>query len=136
MASKLYFHAASSILANLPTTEQSTLTADTVKADALTVNRTMDTFIGTTQATLTIASTGDTNAHNYYFSRFISNPLNQSGVAANTWSYNFAAYESNAAANFPCSGTSTVYVNCYVWRPSNQSKVGTILDGASVSGYV
>ena len=45
---RLYFHAASNPLSNLPTTEQSSLTSDKV-VDAVTVNRTMDKTIGTSQ---------------------------------------------------------------------------------------
>jgi hypothetical protein len=90
----------------------------------------MNVTIGTSQTSLANSSTPDTGAHNYYVARWVSPVLNQTSVAANTWTYNFASAESNANANFPCSGTNQpVRVNCYVWKPSNGTKYGTILDG-------
>ena len=133
---KLYFHAAlETVLTNLPTTEQSTLTAND-NWDAQKVNRTMDTTIGTAQTSLTNASLALATLQNYYVTKFISKKLNQTSISANTWNYKFAAQESNANANFPCTGTAqVVYVNCYVWRTSNGTKVGTILDGNTVNNF-
>lgn len=127
---RLYFHAASSTVSGtLPTTEQSSLTSNK-DVDAQTVNRSMSTTIGSSVATLTLTSNGTTSAQNYYFSKFISAPINQTSIAANTWTYAFATRESGATANFPVSGSGqVVYINVYVWRPSNGTKVGTILDG-------
>lgn len=94
----------------------------------------MDTTIGTSQTSVVITSVADTNSHNYYFTRFASQPLYQSSLAANTWTYNFATKESNGLANFPeTSNNKSVRVTCYVWRPSNSSLVGWILDGNSAA---
>jgi len=136
MATKLYFHSASSdATGTLPSSAQSSLLFDQ-NVDAQSVNRSMDTNIGVSQSSLSLTSSGGTTLKNYYFTKFISDPLNQTSIAANTWSYNFAASETGATANFPCSGTNVVYVCLYVWRPSTGTKIATILDGNSVSGYV
>lgn len=131
---KLYFHAASSGLSGLPTTEQSTLTAN-FNADALSTNRSMDTTIGVSQTSTSIVSSS-TAAQNMYFCRFVSPTLNQTSIAANTWTYNFAAGCPGTADNFPTSAFSggTVYACCYVWRTSTQTKIGTIRDGITAGG--
>lgn len=95
----------------------------------------MSINVGTSQTSIQITTAANTATHNYYFTKFVSDPLNQSGVAANTWTYNFAANEASPNANFPVASTGSVYVNCYVWRPSTGALVGTILDGNSVTGY-
>jgi uncharacterized protein (UPF0147 family) len=134
MATTLYFHAASNGLANLPTDEQSTLTPDANKSDAVTVNRSMNPTVGASPVFLGITSTADTGAHNYYFGRFVSEPLvSVTSISANTWTYKFAASSANASGNFPCSSTNkAVNVTCYVWRPGT-GKLGNILDGASAA---
>ena len=133
MATKLYFHAATNPLSNLPTTEQSSLTSNKV-VDAVTVNRLMDTNIGTTPASLVLTSNNTSSAQNYYFTKFVSPPLYQSAISANTWTYAFAAKESSTSANFPVTtNNKAVWVNVYVWRPSNSSKVGTIRDGTTTA---
>lgn len=129
MATKLYFHAASSPLTNLPTTEQSSLTS-AKNVDAQTVNRTMGTSIGAAQTSIALSSLANTSANSYYFTKFVSDPLESTSIAANTWDYAYAVKENNINANFPCTGANQVVrINVYVWRPSNQSVVGTILDG-------
>lgn len=137
MATKLYFHASNSSYSNLPTDEQSSLTPDSNRFDNEdgTENRLMDTTIGTSQTSLVNTSTNDTNAHNYYIARWVSKKLNQTSIAANTWNYKFAAQEQNANANFPRNGAGVLHINCYVWRTSNGTKVGTILDGNSSSNF-
>lgn len=90
----------------------------------------MNTSIGTAQTSITNTTTASTSPLSSYFTRFVSLPINQSGIAANTWNYAYAANEPNANANFPCSGANQVVaINVYVWRPSTNSIVGTILDG-------
>lgn len=94
----------------------------------------MTTTIGSSQATLTDNAFGNSTPHSYYYTRFVSAPLDQASISANTWSYNFAASEDGTGQavrnNFPVDGTNkVVYVNCYVWRPSTQTKIGTVLDG-------
>lgn len=133
---KLYFHAASNTLANLPSTEQSVLTSDD-DADAQTVNRIMDTTKGASETSIANTSININTLKKYYFTKFVTWGLSGiSSIAAGTWIYSFAARESNASANFPAgAANSAVYVNCYVWRPSTQSIVGTILDGNSAAVY-
>jgi len=134
VATKLYLHAASStVTGTLPTSEQSTLTADAnlFTGEDGTANRLMNTTIGVSQANLTNTSTADTNAHNYYIARWVSPLLYQGSISANTYTVEYAAKEANAAANFPRSSTGVMYVNCYIWKPSDGTKVGTILDGNS-----
>lgn len=135
-STRLYFHAAtSSVSGTLPSTEQSTLTAaDNFEANQAT-NRVMDTTIGTAQTSLANASLAQTSATDYYIARWVSPLINQTSLQANTWTYNFAAQESNTQANFPVSGSTNCYVNCYVWKPSNGTKYGTILDGNTGTGF-
>ena len=132
MATKLYLHSASSsVTGTLPTDEQSSLTPDANDFEgSRTTNRLMNTTIGVSQANLTNTSTGDTSSHNYYITRFVSPLIYQGAISANTWTFEYGAKESNAAANFPVSGTGVAgRVNCYIWKPSDGTKVGTILDG-------
>src|SRR6187200_2834516 len=90
----------------------------------------MNTTVGVSQANLTNTSTADTSSHNYYITRFVSPLIYQGSISANTYTLEYGAKESNAAANFPVSGTGVAgRVNCYVWKPSNGTKYGTILDG-------
>ena len=134
MATKFYLHATTSGLPSgtLPTDEQSSLTPDANDFEgSRTTNRLMNTTIGVSQANLTNTSTADTNAHNYYVTRFVSPVLWQGNISAQTWTVEYAAKEANAAANFPRNGAGVMYVNCYIWKPSDGTKVGTILDGNS-----
>ena len=130
MATKLYFHAAlAEGPGTYPSAEQSSLTS-AKDVDAQTVCHAMDITIGTTQTSIVLSSLANTSTNSYYFTKFISPPINQSGIAANTWNYAYATNENNINANFPCTGANQVVaINVYVWRPSTNSKVGTILDG-------
>ena len=91
----------------------------------------MDTTIsGVAQTSVSRVGTMAVTSRNYYVTTFVSNPINQTGIAANTWTYAFSASESSTSCNFPCAATNqAVRVNCFVWRPSTGAKVGTILDG-------
>jgi hypothetical protein len=125
---RFYLHAALNDLTDLPTSEQSSLALD-ANADPITTNRLMDLDPGTGQIGLT-ANTIDINPRNYYFTRFVSPRIFQSSISANTWTYNFAAEQEHSSVNFPVSGTDkSVYVSLYVWRPSTQTKIGTIAEG-------
>lgn len=135
MATKLYFHnATSTVSGTLPSTNQSVLTFNKL-SDAVTVNRSMNTTIGTSQVSKAIATDVGTQQQNLYYARFISMPLGTQTISANTWDYNFAAQTNNLNANFPVNTSGPVYINCYVWRPSTGAKVGTILEGDSVSDF-
>jgi hypothetical protein len=137
MATKLYFHEAiSTVSGTLPAAEQSSLTI-TESAEAQTVNRTMNITIGTSEANKAI-TVNVTGARVTYFTRFVSLPLNQTSIAANTWDYSFAAQQNSTALNFPTpsgAANQTVRIMCYVWRPSNGTKIGNILDGTSVANF-
>lgn len=133
---KLYFHEATSILAGtLPSTVQSSLGTPNLLIDAATVNRSMDTAIGTSQTFKGGASPGINGLNKVYFTRFCSRPLAMTSIASDTWNFAFADQEGNAAQNFPCSGTAAVSVTVYVWRPSTGTKVGNILDGNSNADF-
>ena len=133
----MYFHAAASTVSGtLPSTEQSVLTS-TTNGDAQSVNRSMNTTIGTGQTSILIVSDNTTSNQNFYFTKFVSPPLNQTNVTAQTWTYNFAAEEELSSNQFPVSGSSDeLYINIYVWRPSTGAKVGTIFDEPTDSGVV
>jgi hypothetical protein len=131
LATRLYFHSTNSALSNLPTTDQSSLTNDKI-VDALTVNRSMNTTIGTAQTSLALSSNNTTSIQRYYYTRFVSDSLNGiSSISANTWTYNFAAQQSSTFARFPAGVNGPVRVTCYVWRPSSSTKIADILDGNS-----
>lgn len=131
MVTRFYLHNATNGTLNLPTAEQSTLTADTNVEGSQTTNRLMNTTIGTGMVGLVTSIASGTNE--YYYTRFVSSPIFQTSLAANTWTYNFATHQNQTAANFPVSGNDQpVRVNCYVWRPGT-GKIGTILDGNTAS---
>ena len=139
MATRLYLHdAASSISGTLPSTEQSTKTA-VFNFEAQTNNRSMSTTIGTTQASKTFVNTTTRAANNTcYVTKFISPGLNQTSIAANTWTWNFACKNSNTTPcdDYPVPDTGTTVPICvYVWRPSTGAKVSNIFDGNTATGY-
>lgn len=139
MVTRFYFHnALSTVSGTLPTGEQSTKTAF-FNFDTTTNNRSMSTAIGTAQASLTHVNTTQSQANNTcYVTRFVSTPINQTSIAANTWTYNFACKLSvtTNTDDFPTNDTAPKFVPlcCYVWRPSTGTKVGNILDGNSATG--
>ena len=129
MVTRLYFHAATSLLSNLPTTEQSSLTSDK-NVDAQSVNRTMDAVLSATaQTSVVLTSNATVSLQRYYFTRFVSQPLSGiTSITAQTWTYNFAFMSNNTLANFPVATFGVVRIMAYVWRPGT-GKVGDILDG-------
>ena len=96
-------------------------------------NRVMNTTIGTSQTSLANSSLAFTAQKIYYCARFVSPLLGQSSIAANTWTYSFAAQQSSASARFPVNTGNPAYLNIYVWRTSTQAIVGTICDGATAN---
>jgi hypothetical protein len=134
----LYFHAATSTVGGtLPSASQSGLTFTGSGGDAQTVNRSMSPVIGTSQTSIAKTSAASTSASSYYFTKFISPPLEAQTIAGATWTFQFAAEENNAAANFPVAAASSALPNvcCYVWRPSTGAVVNNILLGASTATY-
>jgi hypothetical protein len=141
MATRLYIHAAEYKLPGLPTAEQSVLTSKygsetDFEADQA-MNRTMTTTIGAMQTSISNTSRASNGVVHYYIGRWASPALHQmASVAANTWTLNFAASQSNLAANFPVKDTNkAVYVNVYVWRPTTLTKVGVVRDGTTNLDY-
>lgn len=132
MATKLYLHAATSLQSGtLPTTKQTSQTIATT-IDAYTAKRTMDTNIGTSQADII---TNQSNSGTYWVTRFISPPLNQTSIAANTWTYGFACWCDSTTPLFPGDSNNSYKIRSalYVWRPSTGAKIATIFDGLSAS---
>lgn len=140
MATRLYLHQAlSGVTGTLPTTEQSTKTS-AFNYEAQTNNRSMNTTIGTAQQTvpMTTVATPTTTDLTCLVTKFISLPLNQTSVAANTWTYNFAVKVSSTTVvrDHPSNATNDrIPACCYVWRPSTGAKVGNIIDGTTAAQY-
>jgi hypothetical protein len=143
MATRLYLHVDSSTEAGtLPTTEQSSRTA-VFNFDAQTVNRLMDTNIGTAQTSVTHQVTTNYGINTLgYVTKFISPELNQTSIAANTWRYNFACKHSSLSVvdDYPitddsASPSNNLPITVYVWRPGTGVKIGNIFD-STVAGYV
>lgn len=128
---KLYFHnATSGVSGTLPSSIQAALGASTFSSDAATVNRSMNTTIGTSQVIKSITATS--GAQKMYFTRFVSDVLtNNTTISANTWNYAIAFREALLTTNWPISGTGNSNMTVYVWRPSNGTKIGTILDSST-----
>jgi hypothetical protein len=132
---KLYFHAASSTdTGTLPSSVQSALGTPADIADAASVNRSMDTNIGSSQATLSV-SVPTHSSTVVYITRFCSPPMDITSLASDTWNYTFATGLSSgtqSSAKWPCSGSNQkINITLYVWRPSNGIKIATVLDGSS-----
>ncbi len=137
MTTRLYLHSPdSTVVGTLPTTEQSSRTA-ALNFDAQTVNRSMNTTVGVGQVQLFRNSSNANNAF-VYITKFVSDTLNMTSVAANTWTYNFAfkiANTNNQTApifdngSIPTAEFDTMPATCYVWRPGTGAKVGDIFDG-------
>jgi hypothetical protein len=134
LTTKLYLHAADQTSSGtLPQVlSTGTWAANHITgADAVTKNRSMNTTIGISQATIAGTSTADTAAHSYYFAKWCSPPLNQTSVAANTWTFNIGAATSNASGAFGSGISATMYV----WRPSNSTKIGDLHTFGTGTGF-
>jgi hypothetical protein len=101
----------------------------------------MDTTIGTGQTSVSfISTTSDATNKDFYVARWVSPELDQTSIAANTWTWNYAVKASNVSnpgvEDYPGNTTDDrVPMNCYVWRPSDGTKVGTIRDGLTNDEY-
>lgn len=93
----------------------------------------MNTTIGSGQTSVTAVGGSAASNQTIYITRFVSEPIYQTSISANTWSLSVAFQEESTAQNFPVSGNNAALrINCYVWRPGG-SKVGTILDGTTTA---
>lgn len=127
----MFLHqATSSVSGTLPNSEQSAKAIE-FNYDLQSVNRSMNITIGTSQVQLDFISNAVRSDAFGYVSKWISPNLNQSGLAANTWRWNFAAKISAGAPinAYPTpSANDRVPICVYVWRPSTGAKVGDIFD--------
>jgi hypothetical protein len=132
---KLYFRDTLNGGAGLPTNKQSSLTVDN-NGDAVTVNRKLDTVIGSSQISKNCATNASSSTQVSRFTRFVSPVLGVTSIAANTWNYAFAVAEDNVNANFPTSTQNgrDIWVNVFVWNTTNSTKVGDIIDGLGGAG--
>lgn len=132
---KLYLHnALSSVTGTLPSTIQCALGAPNVSVDAASVNRLMDTSVGSSQ-TSKAASISVTNSK-VYFTRFCTPTMTNTSLSADTWTFSFATMQSSVSLYFPYNTTgNATYICLYVWNPSNGTKVATILDANSGSSH-
>lgn len=127
---KLYFHAEGNpnTSGTFPTTEQSSTTANYTWDSSL---RFMDTNIGKGQSVLKDISDGMAGTTQRIFIGFFSSPplnTNQTiGGSGTTLTLSTAAYQ-NLSASFWAKS-----LNVYIWRPSTNTKVGTIIDSAATS---
>lgn len=134
---RLYFHnAVSGITGTLPNAEQSAKTS-AANFESPANNRSMDSTIGTAQTSLSFVNTSTRSNATIYVTKFISPNLNQTSIAANTWTWNFAAQNTNTVLDdFPTySSNDRVPMCCYVWRPSTGAKVSNIFDGDASNTY-
>lgn len=130
MATKLYFHNASNALSgSFPSGEQSSRTP-TWSATGATTLRTMNTSIGTGQQSLAGSSVATISTQDAFMGFFCSETLSgPQTVGGGTLILNAAEEESNGNANFWIDA-----INIYVWRPSNGTKVGTVVDAIDLGG--
>src|SRR3989304_4417880 len=135
MATILYFHNATDTTANLPSTEQSSATADDDFEGSKTTNRKMDLFTGTAQVAMTNTSIANTARNAYYVTRWVSPRLNETHITVSSYQLNIAAAESSKSAKFPWGCVTSYYMACslYVWRISSGTKIGTIYDSSPTS---
>lgn len=111
----------------MPSAEQSTVTA-AHNIVAQTTNKSMNTTIGTGQVTVSANLSISTTVQTVYVTRFISDVLGQTSIAANTWTINQAYQRPGNNINWPNNPVQSVI---YVWRPSTGAKVSNIIDSSS-----
>lgn len=133
MATKFYFHAAASPTygGTLPSTLQYSDQTVSEYFDAYTVNRSMDTTKGTSQASIAKSTSGGGSPRYMYVTRFVSAPIATQTVSAATWTL-WEATASPGGFSWP-GGYSNGYreIAIYVWRPSTGARVGFIRNGIS-----
>ena len=132
IATKLYFHAEGNpnTSGTFPTTEQSSTTTTYTWDSNL---RFMDTNIGKGQDVIKTFLPGDLAATiDNFVGFFTSYPLSTNQTVGGfgvTMNLSTASYTSNAGG--PVFWAKSL--NVYVWRPSTNTKVGTIIDSAATS---
>ena len=131
MATKLYLHNVSNAVSGtFPAGEQSALNTASFTATGANTLKTMDLSLGSVQSTLAGASLANL-VQQYGFMGFFSSPelKGDQTVGGGTWTINHAQAESSLNMNFFIN-----IVNIYVWRPSTNTKIGTIKDSTTSLG--
>lgn len=129
MATRLYFrNATHSLSGTLPSTEQSTATANWTATGATTL-KTLSTTQGSSQTSHSGTSQATTATQSGLLGYFVSAPLagNQT-VGGGSMILNAAENEGNLASNFWVNA-----LHVYVWRPSTGTLVGTVRDAGATS---
>lgn len=125
MTTKLYLHNASNTAAGtFPTGPQSSATPSWSATGAATL-RTMNTTIGTAQASLSGTSLANTALQLPFMGYFASPPLNGNQSVTAVFRLNVALTQSNTQMNLGQYLTTCLYV----WRPSTGAVVGKLLEG-------
>jgi hypothetical protein len=123
---KLYFHDASSPLSGtLPPSTTESATAPTKTATGAGTNRAMDGTAGSSQVGPTLSSNKSTTKQNNWWRRFLSAPIAGQTLGSGTWTIRAAIKTSNTSSAWKVSAC------VYVWRPSNGTLVGRILDAVT-----
>ncbi len=132
IVTRFYFHqTTSSQSGTLPTTTQAARTKNN-NIDALTTNKTMNTTISAVAQTDLSKTLTPTDPAFIYITRYISDPLGQTSLAANTWTLSIAAWASTALPWWPSNRTpQNIPGTLYIWRPSTGAKVSNVFDGNS-----
>ena len=138
---RFYLHnAATTVSGTLPSAEQSTARSPNFSLGAQTVNKTMSTTIGTSQASISGTPTNAINTqYNLYVSRWISAPIDQTSVGTALWTLNFAGATANIAKTTSPTilgfSQGAIPITCYVWRPSTGARIGYIKDADSNTDF-
>ena len=124
---KFYLHDKTNLVSGTlpPATTESATAYDELASDAAT-NRLMDMNVGSSQAALTFGSVETTSKQNDWLRRFCSSELAGQTIPAGTWTIRAAIKTSDAAHSHW-----RISAIVYVWRPSNGTLVGRIVDAVT-----
>jgi len=123
---KFYWHSAASTLhGTLPGAATQSATTPTVTFAGASTDRQMDGTIGVLQVGPTGASAAQSTKQNNWFRRFVSQPLAAQTFGSGTWQIRAAIKVSNISSPWQISAC------VYVWRPSNGTRIGIVLDAVT-----
>lgn len=129
MTTQFFLHAASSTVSGtLPSTKQTTQSITLTGGDAVTVNRSMDTTIGTSQTSIQSGSTRSLTTVIGYLTRFVSLPLSTTSISANTWTFAGGRTGAGSGTFYMGGSAGQVPAALFVWRPSTGTNIATIFD--------
>jgi hypothetical protein len=125
-----YFHdAATTIGGTLPATGSSqSATTPSVTATGAGTNRSMDSTIGSLQASGALTSLAQLTTQSNWYRRFVSPALAAQTIAAGNWLLALAIQQSNTSGNL-----NVPRGVLYAWRPSTGAKVGNIVDDVAAA---